>query len=96
MGLHFYENSPYYNKEIFEKADFIWADEIHFKWIDREKAEFAHSFGKPFYAISPELIEESVFNADIKSRWKELIEAGVDAVCTNMPEKFLNQAKERL
>lgn len=88
-GLHFFENSPHYKKEIFEVADFIWADEINFKWIDKEKVEFAHNLNKPIYAISPELIPESVFNKNIKERWKELLDDGVDGICSDMPEEFL-------
>lgn len=53
--------------------------------ITKELVNLAHSVGKPIYAISPELIAESVFNADIERRWKELVEVGVDGICTDEP-----------
>jgi len=77
IGLFLPENSENFNKEKFENSDFIWADEINLKWIAKEKVELAHSLEKPFYAISPELIQESIFNSNIKERWKELLEIGV-------------------
>lgn len=86
VGLHLFENSPCYNKEDFEIADFIWADEISFKWIDKEKVEFAHKIGRRFYAISPELIPESKLN--VEERWREFLSFEVDAVCTDKPEEF--------
>jgi len=89
IGLYLPENSPNYNEENFKEADFIWADEITMSWMTKEKVDLAHSFGKPFYAISPELIPTSIFNSDIEKRWKELLEAGVDGICTDLPEKFL-------
>ncbi len=91
-GLHFTESYPYNEKKYFELADFIWADEITKENITSEIVNLAHSLGKPIYAISPELIPESVFNEDIERRWKELIEAEVDGICTDKPlelEKFL-------
>lgn len=90
IGLYLPENSRNYNEEEFKEVNFIWADEINFRWIDSEKVKLAHSFGKPFYAISPELIPESTFNSDIEKRWKELIELGVDGICTDLPERFLD------
>jgi len=60
IGLYLPENSPNHNEENFKEADFIWADEITIPWISKEKVELAHSLGKPFYAISPELIPESI------------------------------------
>lgn len=88
LGFYLPENSKNYNKEFFKEADFIWADEITFKWITKEKVELAHSFGKPFYAISPELIGISVFNSNIEKRWQELLNSNVDGICTDLPQKF--------
>ena len=88
IGLYLPENSPKYNEENFKEADFIWADEITIPWITKEKVELAHSLGKPFYAISPELIPESIFNSNIEKRWQELLETGIDGICTDLPEKF--------
>ena len=89
IGLYLPENSKNYSKKEFKDADFIWADEITIKWMTKEKVELAHSLRKPFYAISPELIPTSIFNSDIKERWKELLEANVDGICTDLPERFL-------
>ena len=89
LGLYLPENSNNYNEKHFKEFDFVWADEITIPWITKEKIELAHFFGKPFYAISPELIPESVFNLDIKKRWRELLDANVDGICTDMPEEFL-------
>ena len=89
VGLHFYEDSGF-GEEEFKKADFIWADEITKKNISKEKVELAHKLQKPFYAISPELIPESIFNANIEGRWKELLEVGVEGICTDKPEEFKN------
>lgn len=83
VGLHITENSPYKNRRYFEKADFIWADEITNKSITPELVGLAHEAGKPIYAISPELIPESAFNSDIKGRWREFIEMNVDGICTD-------------
>ncbi len=88
IGLYLPENSKNYDKELFRESDFIWADEITFPWITKEKADMAHAHGKPFYAISPELIPASVFNSDIEKRWQELLEAGADGICTDKPERF--------
>lgn len=90
IGLHLYENSSYYSEEDFRLFDFIWADEINSRWIDKSKVELAHRLEKPFYAISPELIKESIFNKDVKARWKELLEIGVDGICTDKPSDFLS------
>jgi len=95
IGLYLPENSVNYNKENFKEADFIWADEITIPWITKEKVELAHSLGKPFYAISPELITESIFNSNIEKRWRELLEIGVDGICTDLPEKFLEFIKSK-
>jgi|TARA_Y100000034_G_scaffold48612_1_gene60094 glycerophosphoryl diester phosphodiesterase len=95
IGLYLPENSDNYNEERFKDADFIWADEINFPWMTKEKVELAHSLGKPFYAISPELIPISIFNSDIEKRWKELLESNVDRICTDLPERFLEFAKNR-
>ena len=89
LGLYLPENSNNYDEEHFKEFDFVWADEITIPWITKEKIELSHFFGKPFYAISPELIPESVFNLDIKKRWRELLDANVDGICTDMPEEFL-------
>ena len=88
IGLYLPENSTNYNEKNFKEADFIWADEITFLWITKEKVKLAHSLGKPFYAISPELIPTSIFNSNIEKRWQELLEINVDGICTDLPEKF--------
>ena len=93
IGLYLPENSPNYNEERFKDADFIWADEITMSWMTKEKVDLAHSLGKPFYAISPELIPTSIFNSDIEKRWNFLLEVGVDGICTDLPEKFLELVK---
>lgn len=96
IGLYLPENSKNYNKELFKNSDFIWADEMTFSWMTKEKVALAHSYRKPFYAISPELIPASVFNSDIEKRWEELLEIGVDGICTDLPdklEKFLEKDK---
>lgn len=89
LGLYLPENCKNYNEKHFKEFDFIWADEITFKWMTKERVDFAHHFGKPFYAISPELISVSVFNSNIEKRWEELLEANVDGICTDLPDKFL-------
>jgi len=94
-GLYLPENSHNYNEKNFKETDFIWADEITIHWITKEKVELAHSFGKPFYAISPELIPESIFNSNIEKRWRELLEIGIDGICTDLPEKFLEFVKSK-
>lgn len=90
VGLHIPENSSYFDEQSFAKADFIWPDEITRKHITKELIEMAHKLEKPVYAISPELIPGSVFNKNIKRRWKEMIEDGVDGICTDMPTDFSN------
>ena len=89
IGLYLPENSDNCNEENFKEVDFIWADEITIPWMTKEKVELAHSLGRLFYAISPELIPESIFNSDIEKRWQELLGMGVDGICTDLPEKFL-------
>ena len=89
VGLYLPENSPDFTDDKMKMADFIWADEITFKWIDKKKVDLAHELGKPFYAISPELIPKSIFNKNIEERWKELIDDGVDAICTGKPDDYL-------
>jgi len=59
----------------------------------QEKVELAHSLGKPFYAISPELIPESIFNKDVEKRWKELLEMNVDGICTDLPGRLIKFLK---
>lgn len=95
IGLYLPENSANYNEETFKEADFIWADEITMLWMTKEKVDLAHSLGKPFYAISPELIPTSIFNSDIEKRWKELLDINVDGICTDFPEKFLELVKSK-
>ena len=88
LGLHLPENSPNYTEEKFKLADFIWADEITFKWVGKEKVDLAHKLGKPLYVISPELIPESIFNEDIEKRWGELLDYGIDRIITGKIKKF--------
>ncbi|MDD5192078.1 MAG: glycerophosphodiester phosphodiesterase [Candidatus Nanoarchaeia archaeon] len=94
-GLHFYEDSGF-GKNEFRKADFIWADEIKKQNIDRKYVDLAHSLGKKYYAMSPELISENVFNKNIKKRWKELLEMNVDGICTDKPNEFLKFLQVKL
>ena len=89
VGLHFYENNNF-TKEDFEKADFIWADEITKENITKELVESTHSLDKPIYVISPELIPESIFNKNIKKRWKEFLDMGIDGVCIDLNKEFLD------
>jgi len=88
VGLHVPEDSIYIDEEHFSHADFIWADEITKKNITKEMVELAHRLGKPVYTISPELIPESIFNANIQQRWEEMIQVGVDGICSDMPTQF--------
>jgi glycerophosphoryl diester phosphodiesterase len=95
IGLYFSDGSEI-NEEEFEKADFIWADEKTDKEnITKKMVDFAHSLGKPIYAISPELIPESSFNSDIEKRWKHFLDIGVNGVCTDLPEEFVKLLKLR-
>lgn len=87
-GLHYFENNSF-NKQNFKKADFVWADEINKKNITKELVELTSKLDKPIYAISPELIPESIFNSDIKKRWKEFLEINIDGICTDKPDEFL-------
>jgi glycerophosphoryl diester phosphodiesterase len=89
IGLYLPENSDHYNEIEFKDYDFIWADEITIEWINKEKIDLAHSLGKPFYAISPELISESIFNSNVKKRWEELLKLNIDGICTDFPNEFL-------
>jgi glycerophosphoryl diester phosphodiesterase len=93
VGFHFGENSNL-NEGHIRKSDFIWADEITKKNIIKELVELIHSLNKPIYAISPELIPESVFNKDIKKRWVELFEINIDGICTDKPREFLELLKK--
>ena len=93
LGLYLPENSKNYNEEHFKKSDFIWADEITIKWMTKEKVKLAHKLGKPFYAVSPDLIPQSIFNANIENRWQELLDAGVDGICTDLPVEFMRFVK---
>ncbi len=93
IGLYLPENSENFNAEKFEQVGFIWVDEITIPWITKEKVELAHSLGKPFYAISPELIPESIFNKDVEKRWKELLEMNVDGICTDLPGRLIKFLK---
>lgn len=88
VGLNLVENSPYYSKEYFLIADFIWADEVTIKWIDKEKIDFSHKLNRKIYCPSPDIVTDSVFRNNIKERWKELILAGIDGIFTDMPEEF--------
>lgn len=91
-GLHFNDNSKI-NEEDFRLTDFIWADEINKENITKELVDFSHRFREPIYVISPELISESVFNADIRRRWKEFIDMNVDGICTDKPTELLEFLK---
>lgn len=88
VGLNLIENSPYYNEEYFKLADFIWADEVKIKWIDKKIIDFSHKLNKKIFAPSPDLVEGSVFKKDIKQRWRELLDAGVDGIFTDLPDEF--------
>ena len=94
IGLYLPESSQNYNKDLFRESDFIWADEITFRWMTKEKVELAHSLGKLFYAISPELIPQSIFNTNIEERWRELLGANVDCICTDLPKEFIEFIKK--
>ena len=83
-GLHFNDNSKI-NEEEFKIADFIWADETTKENITSKLVNTAHRFGKSMYAVSPELIPESIFNKNIGGRWIELMEMNVDGICTDKP-----------
>ncbi len=90
VGLHITDDSPYINKRSFKKTDFIWADEIKKENITKKLIELAHEFKKPVYAISPELISESIFNEYIEKKWGEYLSIGVDGICTDKPQEFLS------
>lgn len=94
-GLHFYEKNNFSEKEL-KKADFLWADEMTCKNITSELVKKAHKLNRPIYAISPELIPESIFNESTEKRWKELIQAGVDGICTDKSDKLKNLFNEQL
>jgi len=85
VGLHVPDGSPHVSEPAFAKADFIWADETAQPNITAELVGLAHGLDKPVYAISPELIPESVFNKDVPGRWRELLALGVDGICTDRP-----------
>jgi glycerophosphoryl diester phosphodiesterase len=93
VGLHFDENRDL-NENYIKKSDFIWADEITKKNIIKEFVELIHSLDKPIYAISPELIPESIFNKDVEKRWDELFKINVDGICTDKPFEFLELFKK--
>jgi hypothetical protein len=93
VGLHVFENSNLLTGEILKKTDFLWADEISKKNIDKNLKNISKKYRLPLYVISPELIPESIFNGDIKSRWKELLELDVDGICTDLPKDFLRLNK---
>lgn len=88
VGLHITDNSPYIDKRSFKKSDFIWVDEIKKENITPRLIELANELKKPVYAISPELIPESIFNRDIEKRWGEYLAMGVDGICTDKPQEF--------
>ncbi len=100
VGLSLVENSPYYDKKYFLMSDFIWADEVNFRWIDKEKIDFSHKLNRKIYCPSPDLVIGSVFKNNVKERWKELILDGVDGIFTDLPDEFkdfcdkLNMEKE--
>ncbi|MBR9705320.1 hypothetical protein GOV12_07945 [Candidatus Pacearchaeota archaeon] len=88
VGLNFVENSLYYNEKYFNMVDFIWADEVTIPWIDKEKIDFSHKLGKKIYAPSPDLVMGSIFKENIKKRWKELLDLGIDGIFTDLPDEF--------
>ncbi len=87
-GLNLIENSPYYNEKYFLMSDFIWADEVTLKWVDKEKIEFSHKLNRKIYCPSPDIVAGSAFKNSITERWKELILAGIDGIFTDLPDEF--------
>lgn len=96
VGLHLPENSKYFNDEFFKKADFIWADEIKGEWLSKDMVILAHKLGKKIYAISPELILDSVYSKDYKKRWKDIVEFGFDGICTDFPLKIRKNSEKSI
>lgn len=90
IGLHITDDSPYLNKKDLKKADFIWADEIKRRNITKKLIDLAHSLEKPVYVISPEIIPESIFNKNIKEKWKQFLDINVDGICTDKPFEVLD------
>ena len=96
VGLHLPENSEYLSEEFFRKADFIWVDETKEDWFSESMVDLAHKLGKKIYAVSPELIDNSIHFGDyLKKRWKDIIKMGFDGICTDFPKEFRGVLSKR-
>jgi hypothetical protein len=64
-----------------EFADLVWLDEFDSLWLQAADIQRLKHAGKKIYAISPEI--HGFSSVDMKRRWTEFCEWGVDGICTD-------------
>lgn len=76
------KNDPHY--------DIVWAAEYR-KLYSPEFIGEAKSLGKAYYAMSPDVhipLGHPLAREGYENTWKDLVEWGVDGICTDYPEKL--------
>jgi glycerophosphoryl diester phosphodiesterase len=70
-----------------DSIDVVWLDEFEHSWIERSHVQRLADRGKRTFCVSPELHGRNQ-EQEILSRWSDLIQFGVDGICTDYPLKL--------
>jgi len=87
VGEKRYNKTIYLWRDIanFKYFDIVWWDEWKKGLYNRSNFQDIKKKDKTVFAISPELHKAHPRSDDYISVWKELIDFGVDGICTNYP-----------
>lgn len=88
VGLHLPENSPFFDKEHFEKADVIWLDEETGEWLNPKMVDLAKQTNKQTFCMSPEFVPNNVFQKNYRKRWGDLLAMEFDAIVTDYADEL--------
>ncbi len=63
----------------------VWLDEFH-EWVEESDVDAIKKTGRLVYWVSPELHDADISARSLMARWRQLIDWGVDGICTDYPQ----------
>lgn len=67
------------------EAKIVWLDEFQ-SWVEESDVQAIKAKGKLVYWVSPELHDPEISARRLLIRWRQLIDWGVDGICTDYPQ----------
>lgn len=67
-------------------AGIVWLDEFQ-QWVEESDIRAIKKRGKLIYWVSPEL-HEPVPSPELEARWQQMVDWGVDGICTDYPQRL--------